>query len=56
MNYFAMIHWADDKISPVTNESGETELWNEYDEAKAAISEMPIYNTLEITIHDISGE
>lgn len=57
MPYFAMIHWSDTNISPVTKEDDtETMIWDTLEEAKSATKEMAIYPSREITIHDTSGE
>ena len=56
MNYFAMIHWSDKNLTPVLNDDGMIELWETYEEAKAAIMKMDIYNSRDITIHDTSGD
>ena len=56
MNYFAMIHWSDEDISPVLNARGLIQLWETDEDARKGIEKMPIYNTREITIHDIAGE
>lgn len=59
MPYFAMIHWSDDSISPVTkpdSDHGHAMIWATEREAIQATGDMPIAQAKEITIHDVDGE
>ena len=57
MPYFAMIHWSDDSISPVTKPDSERAMiWTTEREAIQATGDMPIAQAKEITIHDVDGE
>lgn len=58
MRYFAMIHWDNDAITPVSGEMGveSAKLWGSYQEALDAVKAMPEYDIHEITIHDDCGE
>lgn len=63
MPYFAMIHWDEGVLSPVTTADGpeddfglRTQVWDTTEEARADIDQMPLSQARAITIHDVDGD